>query len=93
MRLNPKVFRAMGFVQEKNTNGIKIDEWRMKMHGYIFTIKGGPPNYDFFGPGQTYSHSVSDVEEIFAFLYTDAFEAGKEAFKEEFREFIGAKDK
>ena len=93
MRITPALLKELGFEQEKNRNGILIDEWRMKMHGYLFTVKGGPPNYDFFSPGQCYSHSVSDVEEIFAFLYEDGYESGREAFKEDFRGFIGVDKK
>jgi len=91
MKINSELLQKMGFEQQKNNNGILIDKWYMKMHGYLFIIGGGPPNWNYHPPGAYHSHSVSDVEELLAFTFEDGYKSGKEDFKADFREFIGVK--
>ena len=99
MKITAGLLKELGFERQKNINKIEIDEWYMKMHGYLFIVKGGPPNWRYFPPGAIvlgvgggpYSHSVSDIEELLAFTYEDGYESGKEANKQELREFLGVK--
>lgn len=91
MKITPEVLKALGFEQEKNNNDILIDVWRMKLHGYYFTIKNGPDFWDYFSPGSYTAHTVSDLEELLPMTHADAYELGKEANKEELREFLGVK--
>lgn len=89
MKITPELLKAMGFEQEKNKYGILIDIWRLKLHGYYYTLQNGPDRWQYFSPGSYTSHGVTDLEELLPMTYTDAYEAGKEDKLGELREFLG----
>jgi hypothetical protein len=95
MKITPELLKDLGFEQQKKNNGIEIDEWRMKMHGYLFTVKGNAPVWRFYSPGsyEPHCHHVTDVEEIFGFLCEDMWHSGFKAAKQEIREWLSRDEK
>ncbi len=91
MKITTELLKEMGFEQEKNKHGILIDIWRMKLHGYYFTLQNGPDVWTYYSPGSYHPHSVTDLEELLPMTHKDAYESGKEANKKELREFLGVK--
>jgi len=93
MKITVELLKELGFEQQKNNNGILVDIWRMKLHGYYFTLQDGPDTWKYFSPGSFTYHSVTDLEELLPMTHTDAYEAGEEGKLEELREFLGVDKK
>lgn len=95
MKITPEVLKAMGFTQQKNSNGHLIDVYYLTIGDCLFTMKDGPETWRFYGPRTmepNYRAYVTDLEQLLLYTYEYGREGGREDLKKELHKLIGVKN-